>query len=343
MDGISEWSGHAFIGEALEERNVRICVEDGKIVSIDDTTHTDPRWICPCFFNAHTHLGDTVAMDTPVSGSLSELVAPPDGFKHRILAATPRSTLIDGMHASIRLMEASGTGGFADFREGGEEGVRALHEALRNTSCDAVIFGRDGGETIAEGMGISSVREGGNLEEKVAEARRLGRLVSFHAGEKDAGDVDAALAFDPDLLVHCTHATRDQLRRIADAGVPVAICPRSNWILGVAHSTGTPPISLMKELGITVLLGTDNVMFVQPDMFREMAFTAEIYGIPADEVLRMAIAGSKEFLHPFFIEEGNPAKFMVIDPMRGNVQFSKYPTQTVVNRMNSSYIEKNII
>jgi cytosine/adenosine deaminase-related metal-dependent hydrolase len=343
MEGTSEWSGRAFIGESLEERDVRITVRDGMIVSIEELSRPEPRWICPCFFNAHTHLGDTVAMDVPVSGSLAELVAPPHGLKHRILASTPRDVLVDGMKASIASMQASGTAGFADFREGGEDGVRALKEALEGAGCQAVIFGREGGEAIADGMGISSVREGGPIEERVRHARRLGRLVAFHAGEKDAKDVDEALLYDPDLLVHCTHATRDQLRRIADAGVAVAVCPRSNWVLGVAQSAAHPPIALMRELGITVLLGTDNVMFVQPDMFQEMAFTADIYRMEPAEVLAMAIAGSKTFFRPFFIEERNPAKFFVLDPMRGNARFSKKPIRTIVKRMNPGYIEKNII
>ncbi len=35
----------------------------------------------PAFFNAHTHVGDTVAMDLPVTGALEELVTPPNGLK----------------------------------------------------------------------------------------------------------------------------------------------------------------------------------------------------------------------------------------------------------------------
>ena len=91
----------------------------------------------PAFFNAHTHLADTVAMDLPAHGSLAELVKPPDGLKHRILAATPRADLVRSMRSSIRTMIATGTAGFADFREGGADGVAALREGGGRASMPA--------------------------------------------------------------------------------------------------------------------------------------------------------------------------------------------------------------
>ena len=47
-------------------------------------------WICPALFNAHTHLGDTIAMDCGATGDLTALVTPPDGLKHRLLAQASR-------------------------------------------------------------------------------------------------------------------------------------------------------------------------------------------------------------------------------------------------------------
>lgn len=337
------FSGHSFIGEELEERSVQITVQDGRIVEIAEISRPQNRWICPCMFNAHTHIGDTIAMDIPVSGTLSEMVAPPDGVKHRLLASSPRNRLISGMRRSIEVMLRSGTAGFADFREGGPEGVSALKEALSGQTCFPVIFGRHGGEHAAEGLGISSIRERPNMEEAIAHARSAGKLVALHAGEKNAQDIDEALSFEPDLLVHCTHADTRQLRTIADRNIPIAVCPRSNWILKVSHSSNQPPIRQMLDTGCTLLLGTDNVMFVQPDMFQEMAFASTVYGIPPSRIMQMAVSGSQIFGRSFFIEEKNKANFFMINPARGNFSFSRYPLATIVRRMCHDTIEGTIL
>ena len=128
-------TGRALLGEDLREEDVSIVVSGGVITSIEPAPRRPNRWIVPAFFNAHTHLGDTVAMDLPVRGSLADLVKPPNGLKHRVLAATPRADLVRGMRSSIVAMIATGTAGFADFREGGAAGVAALREAAAGLDC----------------------------------------------------------------------------------------------------------------------------------------------------------------------------------------------------------------
>ena len=70
-------SGMALIGDPLEPREVTIVVSDGIITAVEDEVKAPDRWIIPGFFNAHTHIADTVAMDIPCNGSLEELVTPP--------------------------------------------------------------------------------------------------------------------------------------------------------------------------------------------------------------------------------------------------------------------------
>ena len=342
MSGRMEVSGHALIGRDLIEREVRISIEDGVIVAVDEIENAPDTWLCPGFFNAHTHLGDTVAMDTPVSGSLKDLVSPPNGVKHRILRSTPSAQLKAAMESSIQFMQRSGIAGFADFREGGAEGVALLREASSRYRGDMLILGREGGELVADGAGISSAREGEGIEAIVHQARTNGKMVAFHAGERDPDDVDEALAYEPDFIVHATHATSRQLRQCADEGIPIVVCPRSNWILGVAGSSAHPPIRRMLDIGCRVYLGTDNVMFVQPDMFQEMAFLSHIYKLPANVVLSMAIEGSGLLNRSYFIEKGNAARITVIDPGRGNLIFSRDIPSSIVKRMNFGYVKRII-
>jgi cytosine/adenosine deaminase-related metal-dependent hydrolase len=336
-------AGHALIGEDLALEPVEIVVEGGKVVAVEPYAKKMDRWICPAFFNAHTHLADTVAMDCTACGSLEDLVAPPHGLKHRILAATPPSELVAGMRASIGTMLRSGTAGFADFREGGRAGVLALREAAAGLPCRPVIFGREGGEQEGEGIGISSIRDVAGVEQQIRQAKQQGKLVAFHAGERDPLDVDGALVFEPDLLVHCTHATDSQLRECADRGIPIAVCPRSNWMLGVAGSRAHPPLARMIEFGCTLLLGTDNAMFVQPDMLQEMAFVSYVYRLDPKEILRAAIRGSVMAGSPYFIKKGVNANLFSIERLNSNLRFSMNPYETIVKRLSASDIGQNVL
>ena len=335
-------TGYALLGEELTPAPVDIIIEDGIIRSIEDNSKAPPLWICPAFFNAHTHLGDTVAMDCGVSGDLAALVTPPDGLKHRLLAAATREDLVAGMRASMEGMIRGGTAACADFREGGREGVLALHAAATGLPFHPLVFGRDGGESIAGGLGISSVRDVADAEAIVRDARRAGKKIAFHAGERDCDDVDAAIAFEPDLIVHATHATRQQLRDCAEQEIPIVVCPRSNWTLKVASSRSHPPFDLMEELGCTFYLGTDNVMFVPPDLFSEMAFTSTVYGLEPKRLLQAAVRGSGLIGSSFFIRPGSRANLFTIDPRATSLRFSRDPLATLVKRAHFSVIGTNV-
>lgn len=325
-------SGTALTGETLEARDVTIVIQDGIITAVEDESSVPEQWICPAFFNAHTHLADTVAMDVPCSGTLDELVSPPHGLKHTILAQTPENHLIRAMKDSLTEMIHSGTAGCADFREGGRSGVRALQRAAATLPFHPVILGREGGEEIADGAGISSARDVSSYQDIVDRMKKQGKIIGFHAGERDAQDIDAALDAGPDFLVHCTHATPCQIRRIADEGIPVVICCRSNYLLQVTTGSDNPPVHQMKEAGVQILIGTDNVMFVQPDMMQEIAFIHTAYGVPAHDLLSSATRGFPPAGISHAIKKGNKASFFVLDCSWGNLHHSRDITSTIVKR-----------
>lgn len=336
-------SGTALVGRELEPSRVDIIVEQGIIRAIEENPRAPERWILPAHFNAHTHIADTVAMDCDSgTADLVALVTPPDGLKHRILRGTPRPDLVAAMRSSIRTMEDSGTAGFADFREGGRDGVLALREAAAGLRSRPIIFGREGGEEIAEGLGVSSARDVPSLETAVMQAKKTGKRIAFHAGERDPDDVDGALAYDPDLLVHMTHATDSQLKACADRNIPVAVCPRSNWILGVSGSSAHPPLEKMIRFGCRLFLGTDNAMFVQPDIFSEMAFVDTVYRLPPADILHAASDGAELAGQSYYIKKGSRANLICLDPVRANLRFSRNLLKSVVKRANSDMIMKNV-
>jgi cytosine/adenosine deaminase-related metal-dependent hydrolase len=337
-----EISGYALTGEDLTLRAVDIIIESGIITAVEERKRAPGIWICPAFFNAHTHLGDTIAMDCGVNGDLASLVTPPDGLKHRLLAEASPRDLFRGMQASIGGMIAGGTAGCADFREGGAQGVSVLREAAEGQSFRPVVFGRDGGEEVAEGLGISSTRDIADAGMQVANARKAGKKIALHAGERDGQDVDDAIALEPDMLIHCTHASKKQLRECAERQIPLVVCPRSNWILGVTSSARRPPVQDMVDLGCTILLGTDNVMFVPPDMFSEMAFTSAVYGIDPVVLAGAAVRGSEMTGSSFFIREGARANLFTIDPARSALHFSHDPVASIIKRASGSQIGNRV-
>jgi cytosine/adenosine deaminase-related metal-dependent hydrolase len=98
----------------------------------------------------------------------------------------------------------------------------------------------------------------------------------------------------------------------------------------------------MEELGCTVCLGTDNAMFVAPDLFSEMAFLSTVYKIAPAVVLRAAVRGSAVFGPSFFIRQGSRANLFIVDPTRSALRFSRDPLATLVKRANSAAIRTNV-
>jgi cytosine/adenosine deaminase-related metal-dependent hydrolase len=322
--------GTVLAGRAFDPVEGRVVVEDGEIAAVEAQPTHGSDVILPAFVNAHTHVGDSIAKEAGEGLSLAELVAPPDGLKHRLLRAADREAKVEAMRRSLQFMESAGTTAFLDFREGGVPGVAALEAAAEGLAVEPVILGRE--ELAAmergDGFGASGDDDGEFSRERSATAE-AGKLFGIHAGEVHSGDINPALDLDPDFLVHMVHAEELHLDRVADSGIPVVVCPRSNLVTGV----GTPPIAELVER-TTVALGTDNVFLNSPSMFREMAFTAKMADVSAREVLRMATIYGAEIagLNCGLIEEGRDADLLVLDGDSDNLAGAENLVRAVVRR-----------
>jgi len=322
--------GTVLRGPEFEPIEGRVVVEDGEITAVEETSVDSSKIILPAFVNAHTHIGDSIAKEAGGGLSLDELVAPPDGLKHRLLREASREEKVEAMHRSVRFMQESGTASFVEFREGGVEGVYALREAVEGLDVEPVILGRETVEAMeaSDGFGASGARDGEFGRERNATAR-AGKLFGIHAGESDPTDINPALDLDPDFLVHVVHPEPLHLERLADGEMPVVVCPRSNLVTNV----GVPPIAELVER-TTVALGTDNVMLNSPSMFREMEFAAKLADVSAREVLRMAtLHGAKiAGLDCGVIEEGKAGKLLVLDGDSDNLAGAQDVVRAVVRR-----------
>ncbi|MFK8213349.1 amidohydrolase family protein [Haloferax volcanii] len=308
----------------------RVVVEEGTITAIEETATESTDIILPAFVNAHTHLGDSIAKEAGEGLSLDDLVAPPDGLKHRLLRAATTEEKAAAMHRSLRMMEAGGTAACLEFREGGVEGVDVIRRALDGRDIEAVVFGRETADAmeIADGFGASGARDGefGALRNATEAA---GKLFGIHAGERDAHDINAALDLEPDFLVHMVHPEALHLERVADSEIPIVICPRSNLVT----DAGVAPIRDLVDR-TTVALGTDNVMLNSPSMFREMEFTSKLADVSAAEVLRMATVNGADIagLNYGLVEEGRDAKLLVLDGDTDNLAGAEDVARAVVRR-----------
>lgn len=281
--------------------------------------------IVPGLTDAHTHCADAGVKVKP-GMSLEELVAPPDGLKHRYLRETPRGRLIADMKTFDACAENNGICAYLDFREGGLEGCLMAREACGR----GIVLGRpvspvfDAEEvenilSVADGIALSSVSDmDPEYAEKVADlTKKAGKTFALHCSERIREDLDFVLSLQPDFLVHMVEATDPDLKRCADSDIPIAVCPRSNGYFGKI-----PPLKRMMETGNTVAFGTDNAMLCTPDLRPEAALSAEILG--SDETSLgwiwhcMTVSGRKLLNHTReIIADNNRETEYAVLPLRG--------------------------
>jgi len=280
--------------------------------------------VVPSPVNGHTHLGDAVATREPPHVPLSEMVRPPDGYKFRLLRDTPPRAKRAAMRRALEMMARQGVAATIDFREEGVPGARLLRSAGRGTGVRTVILGRpirrpvNPAEiarllAVADGIGLSSVgEESERSREIVARAcHHRGKRFALHASESTREPVDAYLDPRPDLLVHLAKATSDDLLRVVDAGVAVAVCPRSNALFG-----RRPDLARFERLGVRMLLGTDNAMFHSPSIWRELEF-AYVTGRLVRRPVRPEFLFRAAFVHPYeWLGEPERARLEVGGPVR---------------------------
>ncbi|MCD1294930.1 amidohydrolase [Methanocella sp. CWC-04] len=332
-------SGTMFYGDDPEVREGYLVIRDGKIKEVCFERHEGgiSGVICPAFINSHSHVGDSLAKDLPYM-PLVDLVAPPDGLKHKILASASREDIADGIRSTLRDMERTGTWNFIDFRENGVEGVRLLRELA---GPRAFILGRatltdtiDDVLKVSDGVGISGANDipRETLYSTVEKAKKLGKTVGIHAGELNRSDVDTAIDIMPDFLVHMTQAIGADIKRVSEQNIPVIVCPRSNMITGV----GMPPLKKMAEAGVSMAIGTDNVMLNSPNVFSEMEWVSKAFLHDDAYTLKMATINGAKIMGrektTGSIEAGKDADILVFDRDSDNLRGSRNILSSIVRR-----------
>ena len=276
MISVRAFSGRIWNGQQFEDGN--LVIEDGVIKDVRfgelDDGADYKGMIVPGIVDTHTHVADAgLRLDRKYG--LEELVAPPDGLKHRYLRENDDDKISADMREYISKLESSGVSRFIDFREGGINGSKML----RSVSKKAVILGRpiskeyDPSEIdeilrYADGIGIPSISDmdSDHIDAIADHVHRKNKMLALHVSERIREDIDYVLSLEPDFIVHMVQATDSDLKKCADSGIPVSVCPSSNLYFGMV-----PPVGRMMDAGVEISIGTDNgMLFRSADAFDEL-------------------------------------------------------------------------
>lgn len=363
-------NGTVLKGDNLHPVHENIVVEDGVIVEIakdvlkGEIIDAEGSIVCPTFLNAHTHIGDSIIKDEGYGLTIDEMVKPPNGVKHKALSKASDKDIIDSMKVSMWDMVSSGTSHFIDYREGGVKGVKLLKKAAEDIPITPIILGRDdsfyGDDPdlhkvkiainkllkVADGIAPSGF---GEITDEVAhliveECRKKSKIASIHTAESkeaqlnsikktERTEIKRALDSNFAQIVHCTNPMDYDLELLSNSNVNVVLCPRANATLGV----GISPLNELINLGISPLIGSDNVMLNSPNMLREMEFSLKLRAICSDTILNpknllkcatvnVCSSDINEIIKKPLIAENNPAQFFMVK------QFSKNLYLSIINR-----------
>jgi adenosine deaminase len=205
-----------------------------------------------------------------------------------------------------------------DIVAGLTEGIEAAERdtgarVMLIAAIDKAYGGRAGLEMIEElvelrragraerviGMGMDSTEVGTDPRD-FRDAYRLGASMGLrrtgHQGESTPPSL-IELALDElglERLDHGITSAQDPavLRRLADQGIPLTVCPISNVrIANAVPRLEEHPWPALREAGVRVTLNTDDPELIDDDLGREYAAVARAFGHDFDEMVEVSRAG----------------------------------------------------
>jgi cytosine/adenosine deaminase-related metal-dependent hydrolase len=336
--------------------------------------------LIPGLVNSHTHIGDSVAKDITLGGSVDSKIHPIVGIKQKILRETDPKILQKFMQKTCVSMIRKGITTFVDFREGGLEGVDLLKKVLTKLPIRSVILGRveyyqDSKQIkknyplpetqqqelrvllkTCDGLGVSGPNE--NSDSILNYYSEIKKIKAIHSAETvnsskvsknltGISETKRALLLRPTFLVHMTYASKLDLKDASKIVRGIVVCPRANASL----SEGIPDVSLMNEMKCNITLGTDNVMVNSPDIFREMDYIWKVtMGLKKQrfdprEILKMATVNAGKMLNRKIgaIQVGYLADGVFIDKQAIDLDPMENPYASVVQRVSESSIRAVMI
>lgn len=341
--------------------------------------------IMPGLYNGHTHLGDSALPDGATGLTLEQGFFRPHSYKYVELAKLDRGEHLARVEATLRYMTRTGTIAHLDFREQGVQGAELLREAAHRTGMQSIILSQfndspfddtqladatrplppaaraelDAMLAVADGFSESTMNDLTDAAWREVRTRTtaLGKLRAIHCLENEGyrdlslhrtGRGDLIRAFellDPHLIIHLTSANAEEIALMAASGRTATLNPRANTTLGLP----VPPLLALLDAGANLLLGTDNVMLTQPDLFAELDFTYRLTRSQATAaraaepdpalILKMVTSNIRPLLggdHHGFLDAGLPASFVVLDFTADHLRHTRNLLATLTTRIGTA-------
>ncbi len=188
------------------------------------------------------------------------------------------------------------------------------------------------------------------------------KIIAIHAAESKSTikfsklytgktEVERVINFlKPDVLIHMTHATFEDLSLALHNNVGIVLCPRSNGILG----NGIPDIVTMIKLGCKISIGTDNIMLNSPDLLQELDYLWKVIksysskysnSIDPKELLKMITVNPGEMfdLNSGSIDIGKFADILFIDKYHIDLQPIHNIYSSIIHRLSYGAIKAIMI
>jgi adenosine deaminase len=157
-------------------------------------------------------------------------------------------------------------------------GVEAVEQTAR--------FAARCGHPLVSGFGMAGEERFGDIEDYVRAfeiAREAGLGITVHAGELAGWEsVEGALDhIRPARIGHGVRAIEnpDVVKRIADEGVVLEVCPVSNIELKVFDGYGNHPFPVLRAAGCKVTLGSDDPPYFWTSLKKEYEVAAKHFGL----------------------------------------------------------------
>ena len=178
-------------------------------------------------------------------------------------------------------------------RDDGAAGVEETVALVEDADAPVVGLGLSGTEGVAPERTFGLLRTA---------ADRLGLGLTVHAGETGpAEQVRAALReLDADRIGHGIAAANDPalLAELADAGVPLEVCPSSNLALGLVETLATHPLPHLRDAGVTVVISSDDPPFFGTTLVDELQRALELLTGDEDVLADLQVAAARAAFAP---------------------------------------------
>lgn len=145
-------------------------------------------------------------------------------------------------------------------------------------------------------------------------AREAGLGLTIHAGEV-CGAFSVSDALDlvrPSRIGHGVRAIEDGelVRRLANLGTVLEVCPGSNIALNVFADFTAHPLRRLKEAGVRVTISSDDPPFFKTSLEREYALARSAFGFDDADIDAMTRTG----LEAAFVDEATRATLLALIP-----------------------------